>query len=69
VSGNHTRDCRMHTHTCQNYSRVSENHTQRVKSHSAFGDRILRVEITLQRVLITFVSVKITLRVEMTLCV
>jgi hypothetical protein len=71
----HTRECHIHTHTCQNYSRVNGNHTLRVKSHSAFGNRTLRVEIylvrveiNLVRVEITFVLVKISLRVEITLC-
>jgi hypothetical protein len=62
-------------HTCQHYSRVSEIHTMRVKSHSACGNRTLRVEvnrvlveITLLRVGVTFVPVEITLRVEIILC-
>jgi hypothetical protein len=57
-----------------NYFRVSENHTLRVKSHSACGNRTLRVktklvraEITLLRIGITFVLVEITLHVEITL--
>jgi hypothetical protein len=41
----------------------------RVKSHSACGNRTLRVEITLVRVEITFVLVEITLHVEIKLCV
>jgi hypothetical protein len=76
--------CHIHTHTCQNYSRVSENYTLRVKSHSACGNRNLRVEINLMRaeitlvrvvisivrVVLTLVSVIITLiRVKITLCV
>jgi hypothetical protein len=59
---------------CQNYSRAIGNHTLRVKSHSACGNRTLRVkfnlvrfEIILVRFGITFVPVKITLRVEVTL--
>jgi hypothetical protein len=53
---------------CQNYSRVNLNHTLRVKSHSAYVNRTLRlefnlvrVEITLARVLITFLRVVIIL--------
>jgi hypothetical protein len=55
---------------------VSGNLALRVKLHSAYGNRTLRVEINLVRVEtilvlvgIIFVSVAITLRVEMTLCV
>jgi hypothetical protein len=80
---NHTRasryytcECQYYTHTCQNYSRMSENHTLRVKSLSACGRRslrnennLVRVEITLVHVGSTFVPVKITLRVEIILCV
>jgi hypothetical protein len=50
---------------------VSGNHTLRLKSHSAYGNctlrveiNFMRVEIILVRVGITFVPVKITLRVE-----
>jgi hypothetical protein len=39
---------------------VCENHTLRVKSHSAYGNRTLRVVITLVRVVITLVRVVIT---------
>jgi hypothetical protein len=72
---NHPRDCQIHPHTCQNYSRVSGNHTMRVKSHLACGNCTLRVEsnlvldeITFVRVGITFVPGKITLHLEITLC-
>jgi hypothetical protein len=44
-----------HTHTCQN-------HTLRVKI------TLVRVEITILSVVYTFVRVKVTLRVEITLC-
>jgi hypothetical protein len=65
---NHTCECHIHTHTCQNYSRVSGNHTLRVKSHSACGNRTLRVETNLVRVVITLLRVVITfVRVEITL--
>jgi hypothetical protein len=70
----HTRECHIYKYTCQNYSGVSENHTLRVKSHSACGNYTLRVEINLMsvaitpvRVGITFMPMKITLRVEITL--
>jgi hypothetical protein len=63
-------------HLCQNYSRVSRYHTLRVKPHSAYGNRTLRVEvnlvrveITLVRVGITFLPVEITLSVVITICV
>jgi hypothetical protein len=59
------------------------NHTLRVKLHSAWGNRTLRVEINFMRVEITlvrvgitlvcvgitFVPVETTLRVEIALCV
>jgi hypothetical protein len=61
-------------HTCQNYTRVCGNHALRVKPYSAGGKCTLRVEIsivlveiTLVRVLITFMPVKYTLRVKITL--
>jgi hypothetical protein len=64
----------MQTHTFHNYSLVSINHTLRVKSHSACGNRTLRVEInlvlieiTLVRVGITFLLVKNQLRLKITL--
>jgi hypothetical protein len=66
---NYTCECYNNTYTCQNYTRVC-------KIHFACGNRTLRVEITLVRdeitvvhVVITFVRVKSTLRVEITLCV
>jgi hypothetical protein len=47
--------CHSHIRACQN--------------PNACGNYILRVEITLMRVVFTFVPVEITLRVEITLCV
>jgi hypothetical protein len=68
----HTRECNILT--CQTYSRVFVNHTMHVKSHSASGNRtlrveinLIRVEITLMRVVFTLICVKVTLRVEITL--
>jgi hypothetical protein len=72
---NHTRTCRYHTceyhiytHTCKNYSRVRGKRTLRIKSHSAFGNltvpveiNLVRIKITLVRVVITFVRVVIKL--------
>jgi hypothetical protein len=44
--------------------------TLRVKSHSAYGNRTLRVEINILRVELTLVSVIITLiPIKITLCV
>jgi hypothetical protein len=62
---NHTRDCDIHMNKCQNYTRVCvckthstcENHTLRVAT------TLVRAEVALVRVLITFVLVKIVLRV------
>jgi hypothetical protein len=55
---------------------VNGNYILRVKSHTSYGNRTLRVEINLVRVEIilvrvgiTFVPVEITLRVKMTLFV
>jgi hypothetical protein len=69
---NHTRECHNYTLTCQNYTRMCVNPTLRIKSHSASGNYTLRVEmrveITLERVAITFVRFKMTLWVKITLC-
>jgi hypothetical protein len=80
----HTRECHIHTKTRRNYSHVRVNHILRVKSHSAYGNRTLCVEISLVRVEATLVRVVITLvpvvnlhytcrnhtlRVEIVLCV
>jgi hypothetical protein len=59
-SCNHTRDCQCHTHTCQYHTHTCQNHTLRVEI------TLLLVEVT---VVITFVRWKITLRVEIALCV
>jgi hypothetical protein len=53
---NYALDCHNHIHACQN-------HTLRVKI------TIVRVEITVVSVVITFVRDKVTIRVEITLCV
>jgi hypothetical protein len=42
--------CQNYSRVCGNYTRVCGNYTLRVKSHSAGGNCILRVKITLVRV-------------------
>jgi hypothetical protein len=60
---NHTRECHNHTHTCQNHTHTCQNHTLRVEI------TLVRFKIPVVSVVITFVHVKITMRVEITLCV
>jgi hypothetical protein len=50
-----------HAYVSKLLSRVCENHTLHVKSQSACGNRTLRVEINLMRLVITFERVVITL--------
>jgi hypothetical protein len=70
---NHARECHNHTrnhicvcqnhNACENYTHTWQNHTLRVKI------TLVRVEITVMSVVITFVHVKVTMFVEITLCV
>jgi hypothetical protein len=60
---NHTRACRDHTHECHNHTHTCQKHTLHVRI------TLVRVEITVDSVLVIFLRVKITLRVEITLCV
>jgi hypothetical protein len=53
VCRSHTRECHIQTHTCQ----------------TVCGNRTLRLEINLLRVEVRFMPVKITLCVEIILCV
>jgi hypothetical protein len=57
---NHTRAYRYHTRECHIHTLTCQNHILRV---------VMPVEITVMSVVFTFVGVKITLRVEITLCI
>jgi hypothetical protein len=67
---NHTRTCRYYTLNCHNHTRESHNYTHLCRNHTLRVEiTLVRVEITVVSVVFTFVRAKITLRVEITLCV
>jgi hypothetical protein len=68
--------CRNYSNACLNHIRACYYRIRACQIHTASGNRTMcveinfvSVEITLARALIAFMSVEITLRVEITLCV
>jgi hypothetical protein len=67
---NSTRACVNYTFSCRNYTRECYNHTHTCQNHTLRVEiTLVRLEITVVSVFVTFVRVKITLNVEITLCV
>jgi hypothetical protein len=66
---NPTRACRYHTCECHNHTRECHNHTHECQNHTLRVEiTVVRFEFTIVIVVITFMRVKITLRLEITLC-